>query len=251
MHGCYCADKTKGRRTLEILEKILGGIDGGRVLDVATQKGYFVQVLVQHLKSYTEIVGIDINEEHIETARSNIDEERVQFLVMDANRLDFEDGYFDTVTISASLHHLTNIPQVLGEMARVLKSGGNLLIVEMHRDAPTEAGLTFVYLHEWVAEVDTALGHVHNPLLARQDFVNYVENLGLSSIAVYDFDDQDSNPAEKERIKILEELIDRTMPRIEGISNKAKLTKRAEELRRRLHTVGAQDEPRILIVGKK
>jgi hypothetical protein len=108
-----------------------------------------------------------------------------------------------------------------------------------------------VYLHEWVAEVDTALGHVHNPLLARQDFVDHAENLGLRSLAYYDYDDRDSDPMEASRIKVLEDLIDRTMPRIEGISNEARLTKRGEELRRRLHIVGAQDEPRILIVGKK
>ena len=147
---------------MDIIEKILSGIDGGRVLDVATQEGHFTQSLMKDLKSYTKIVGIDTNQAAIRSAQSTYGWNDVNFLVMDAERLSFEDKVFDTVTISASLHHLTNIPRVLKEMVRVLKPGGHFMIVEMHRDGPTEATLTSVYLHEWVAEVDRTLGILHN-----------------------------------------------------------------------------------------
>jgi SAM-dependent methyltransferase len=236
---------------LEILEKVLGDIDGGCVLDVATQRGNFVRILREHLKSYTEIVGIDIGAQHIQTARSRVEGEGIRFAVMDAGHLDIEDGHFDTVTISASLHHLSEIPRVLGEMKRVLKPGGRFLIVEMHRDAQTEAAQSFVSLHEWVAQVDTALGRVHNRLLARQEFVDYAEDLGLSRMAYYDGHDLDSDPMEVKRIENLEGLIDEVMSDIEGISDGVQLKARGEELRHRLHTVGARDEPRILIVGVK
>jgi SAM-dependent methyltransferase len=236
---------------LEILEKTLGSIDGGRVLDVATQRGGFVEVLMEHLKSFTEIVGIDINEKHIETARNNLEGEGIRFMVMDAGHLDFEDECFDMVTISASLHHLSNIPQALGEMKRVLRPGGHFLIVEMHRDAQTEAALTSTYLHEWIAAVDTALGRLHNRTLARQEFVDYAESLGLSRVACYDYEDLDSDPLETERTERLEALIDEVMLDIEGIKDGTKLREQGEELRRWLHTIGAQDEPRILIVGEK
>ena len=51
-----------------IFEQTLGDIAGGRVLDVATQEGGFVRILAESLKSYTEIVGIDISEQAIEIA---------------------------------------------------------------------------------------------------------------------------------------------------------------------------------------
>ena len=45
---------------MNIIERAISSIAGGRVLDVATQEGHFVQMLMKNLKSYTEIVGIDV-----------------------------------------------------------------------------------------------------------------------------------------------------------------------------------------------
>jgi len=64
---------------------------------------------------------------------------------MNAERMDFANESFDTVSISASLHHLPNIQQVLAEISRVLKPGGNFILAEMHRDGQTAAELTSVY----------------------------------------------------------------------------------------------------------
>ena len=176
---------------MDIIERALSDIVGGRVLDVATQEGRFVQILRENLQSYTEIVGIDISEQAIETARGTFGQANIQFWVMDAEQLDFEDESFDTVSISASFHHLSNIPQVLKEMERVLKPAGHFILVEMHRDGQTEAEFTSIYLHHWVAEVDSTLGRLHNSTLARQELVNYVAGLGLNEVEVYDYTDCD------------------------------------------------------------
>ena len=42
---------------------ILGHISGGRVLDVATGSGGFIHFLLDGLKDYIEILGVDNNEE--------------------------------------------------------------------------------------------------------------------------------------------------------------------------------------------
>jgi ubiquinone/menaquinone biosynthesis C-methylase UbiE len=234
-----------------IFKQTLGDIAGGRVLDVATQEGGFVRILAESLKSYTEIVGIDVNEKAIETAQDTIGQEKIQFLVMNAEQLDFGDESFDTVSISASFHHLSNIRRVLDEMERVLKPEGNLIIAEMHRDGQTEAELTSIYLHHWVAEVDSALGRLHNSTLARQEFMDYVASLGLSKVEFYDYADRDSDPMERTRIEQLESLIDRVVQRAVEASTYSELRKRGEELRQRLHEVGAQSEPVLVVIGKK
>jgi ubiquinone/menaquinone biosynthesis C-methylase UbiE len=241
----------KGIGKLDSIERMLRGIDGGKVLDVATHEGHFVRILMENLKSYKEIVGIDVNEESIETAIKNLAQENVRFLVMDAERLDFEDESIDTVNISASLHHLANIPRVLDEMDRVLTPGGHFIIVEMHRDGQTEAALTSIYLHQWVAEVDTALGYLHNSTLARQELVNYMARLDLSNVEYDDYIDIASDPMEKARIEQLERLIERTIQRAEGTNNYGKFEARGNELLYRLHKTGAQREPIIIVVGKK
>jgi ubiquinone/menaquinone biosynthesis C-methylase UbiE len=234
-----------------IIERVLGGISGGRVLDVATQEGHFVQILMENLQSYTEIVGIDINEQAIEAAQDSLDQSDIQFLVMNAENLDFADESFDTVSISASFHHLSNIDQVLKEMYRVLKLEGHFIIVEMHRGGQTEAELTSVYLHQWAARVDSELGHFHNSTLARQEFEDHIARLGLSRVEFYDYTDRDSDPMEKTRIEQLENVIERIVERAEGTSNFEALKEQGEGLRRRLHEVGAQREPILVAIGKK
>jgi ubiquinone/menaquinone biosynthesis C-methylase UbiE len=144
------------------VERLLQRFDGGRVLDVATQHGRFVEVLIDNLKSYAAIVGIDLERRFIQTARDSISGANVSFQVMDAEDLEFEDESFDTVTISASLHHMGDAERVLSEMKRVLKPGGRLLVVEMHGDAETEPERTSARIHEWAAEIDRALGRLHN-----------------------------------------------------------------------------------------
>ena len=233
------------------IESVLSEIDGGKVLDVATHEGYFVQLLMRNLKSWTEIVGIDVNEKAIETARHRLGQDNIRFLGMNAERLEFENEYFDTISISASLHHLADIPHVLGEMMRVLKTGGYFILAEMHEDAPTEAARTFVYLHQWVAEVDSALGILHNKTLARQEFVDYMAALGLTRFEIYDYADKDSNPRKNTRLAQLESLIEKTLHRAESANHFAVLKKRGEALRQRLHKTGAQREPILMVVGKK
>jgi ubiquinone/menaquinone biosynthesis C-methylase UbiE len=236
---------------VDIFETALGGIAGGRVLDVATQEGGFVQILLENLNDWSEIVGIDIDARAIEAARSAVRQEGVQFAVMNAEQLDFADESFDTASISASLHHLSNVQRVLEEMRRVLKPGGHFIVAEMHRDGETEAELTSVTLHQWAAEVDSALGRLHNGTLSRQEIVDRVAGLELSDLELYDLVDSDSDPMDKARIEQLEGVIERIEERVEGVGDGKALRERGEELRRRLCEVGAQREPILVLVGRK
>ena len=236
---------------MNIFKQALGDISGGSVLDIATQEGGFVRILMESLQSYTEIIGIDISEQAIATAQSKFDQKNIRFMQMDAAHLSFADERFDTVSLSASLHHLANIPQVLAEAMRVLKTGGHFILAEMHRDGQTEAQLTMVYLHHWVAAVDSALGIFHNSTLPRQKFVDTMAELGLHHTAVYDFSDPASDPMDAALITQLDDLIDKNTQRAAGVQDGPALMQRGQALQRRLHKVGIQREPLIVIVGEK
>ena len=98
---------------MNTLKQALGGICGGRVLDVATGEGDFIKTLVGNLKSYGEIIGIDTIG-YTKAAESTFYVANVRFIQMDAEQLGFGDETFDTVSISSSLHHLESIPQCVG-----------------------------------------------------------------------------------------------------------------------------------------
>jgi SAM-dependent methyltransferase len=236
---------------MDLFEQALSEIQGGWVLDVATGRGGFVELLTHRLRGYSQIVGVDIAAHMIADAFKNTKQERTHFVQMDAKRLGFADESFDTVSISASLHHLANAAPVVVEMERVLRPGGHLVVAEMHRDAPTEAQLTSVRLHTWAAAVDLAVGLPHYPTLTRQQIVDLVAGLDLQRVSVYDWADEDSDPLDEDRITSLEAVFERYLSRARGLPDYLDIEAQAEALRRRLREIGAQSEPRIVIVGEK
>jgi SAM-dependent methyltransferase len=236
---------------VDIFKQVLGDISGSRVLDVATREGGFVELLVRNLENYVEVIGIDTDEHAIKVARSAFDPESIWFCQMDAEHLAFEDESFDTVNISASLHHLANVPRVLAEMKRVLRPGGHFIISEMHRDGQTESQLAVISMHRWVAEIDSALGVIHNRTLARQEIVDYGTALGLCNIMYYDFSDVDSDPMDEATVERLEGAIDKHIQRARGLPNYEALKQQGQELRQRLHDAGVQWEPILIMVGEK
>ncbi len=233
------------------IEKALSTVAGGRVLDVATQEGRFVQILIDNLQSCTQVVGIDITEQAIKTAHDRLGTANAHFLVADAEHLVFAASSFDTVSVSASFHHFANIPRVLTEIQRVLRPGGNFILAEMFHDAQTEAELTSVYLHQWAARVDMAVGRLHYPTLARQELIDYVASLGLSQVELLEYTDRDSDPMDVAVMEQLDVVIGKIIPRAETADPSGELKRQGEALRQRLQQVGACREPFLVILGKK
>jgi len=90
----------------EDFRRLLQSVDAGRVLDVCTGVGQFVQILSGQLGAFDEIVGMDTHEKALEHARANFDDARIRFESMDAAAMAYADGSFQTVAIANSLHHL-------------------------------------------------------------------------------------------------------------------------------------------------
>ena len=81
------------------------------------------------------LVGIDIHEQAIATAKSLASErnlqERTEFYVVNAGeQLPFPDARFDAITCIDAINHLPNRPRVIAEWACLLKPGGRLLFTD-------------------------------------------------------------------------------------------------------------------------
>ena len=80
-----------------------------------------------------QVSGIDISEVSIENCRKRASKENLnpmtEFLVMDAEALDFADGTFDIITEYGSLHHL-RLEKAFSELARVVKHNGSVICNE-------------------------------------------------------------------------------------------------------------------------
>ena len=89
------------------------------VLDLGTGTGSVARLVREHFPE-ADVVGVDMSEGMIEEARSKTQDDRIRYVVADAQRLPFEDGAFDLVTLG-------NMIPFFDEVARVVAPGGSVL----------------------------------------------------------------------------------------------------------------------------
>ena len=236
---------------MNAFEELFTDINGGRVLDVATGEGGYINILRRYLSSYASIIGIDSSERVIRIARGVYQNPEIHFVQMDAEQLGFETGSFDTVNISASLHHLENVAKVLAEMKRVLKSGGRFILTEMHRDGTTEAQFNAVRIHHWAAAVDSSLGILHDRTFARDEMLDFVDELNFHNVTIRDFTNTNSDPMDEKTLKSIAGYLDRYVQRAQRTTGSDILIQQSEELRRSLQEKGLQREPVLIVVAEK
>ena len=108
---------------------------GERVLDVASGSGDLAAALVRRVGGQGEVWATDVNRKMLERGRDRLlDAGALAPAVQcDAERLPFPAGYFDCVTVGFGLRNMTHKEQALAEMARVLKPGGRLVVLEFSK----------------------------------------------------------------------------------------------------------------------
>ncbi len=108
---------------------------GERVLDVATGSGDLAAALARAVGPSGEAWATDINRAMLERGRDRLLDEGlvVPAVQCDAERLPFAEGHFDCVTVAFGLRNMTHKERALAEMARVLRPGGRLVVLEFSR----------------------------------------------------------------------------------------------------------------------
>ena len=108
---------------------------GERMLDIATGSGDLALALARKVQPGGEVWITDINRRMLERGRDRLLDRGLALPAVqcDAERLPFPSGYFDCVTVGFGLRNMTRKEAALAEMARVLKPGGRLLVLEFSK----------------------------------------------------------------------------------------------------------------------
>lgn len=108
---------------------------GERVLDIATGSGDLAAALARRVLPGGEVWITDINRRMLERGRDRLLDRGLTLPAAqcDAERLPFPPSYFDCVTVGFGLRNMTRKDVALGEMARVLKPGGRLVVLEFSK----------------------------------------------------------------------------------------------------------------------
>lgn len=115
----------RGRRAAIIATNRIGG----RVLEVGVGTG----ISLPQYASNVDVFGVDISAEMLRKARARVDKLRLAnvegLAVMDAEHLEFPDASFDVVMAQYVVTAVPNPEACLDELARVLKPGGELILL--------------------------------------------------------------------------------------------------------------------------
>lgn len=105
---------------------------GGRVLDVAGGTGDLTALFVNRVGTGGEVWLTDINGAMLSRGRDRLlDHGKVVPAVQcDAEHLPFPDDYFDCAIVGFGMRNMTHKDLALGQMLRVLRPGGRLLVLE-------------------------------------------------------------------------------------------------------------------------
>jgi len=193
------------------LEQMIGLADlSGHVLDNGCGNGVFLEHLVRRGWRGKRCVGTDISMgmlRHAQRRLADLDHPPGFALAQaDACRLPFADDSFDVVFARGLLHHLPSPADGAREMARVLRPGGTVLVLDPNRTLLSEIPRRLArktthfdeeHKHFTAAELERILapcfdvaevhyvGYVAYPLLGFPDITNFGKVLPLGTLAPY------------------------------------------------------------------
>jgi SAM-dependent methyltransferase len=128
-------DRFSDRFSAPLARRLLDAADvsaGHHVLDVGTGTGLVALLAAPRVGAEGTVLGIDISEEMLATARAKVgrmlEPGHVAFRRMDAQALDLPDESYDAVVSLFAVHHLPDPRAAFKEMERVLRPGGRLAV---------------------------------------------------------------------------------------------------------------------------
>lgn len=199
---------------------------GDRMLDIATGGGHVARVFAPHV---AEVVASDLTPEilgHAARAFAEWGVKNVSTAVADAEALPFDAASFDLVTCRIAPHHFPDPPAFVREVARVLRPGGRVVLVdstvpdgddgaffnrfEKLRDPSHVRSLT---IHEWVRLLEEAGFQVDavETFTKRHDFADWVSRSRTSEADRRELERMMLTAPEERQRRFLVEIADRNL----------------------------------------
>lgn len=141
---------------------------GTRALEAGSGAGGFTELLAGAVGTDGTVSALDVTPDLLQTARERVEQspfkERVTYHEGDIEHLPFDDGQFDLVWSSRTVHHLPDQFAGVKELRRVLKPGGRLALREgglRSRFLPIDIGIGQPGLEDRLDVAFEAWFHTH------------------------------------------------------------------------------------------
>jgi ubiquinone/menaquinone biosynthesis C-methylase UbiE len=154
----------------KVLRQVELNLDGRKIVEVGCGTGRNTTWLAERA---VEIVGLDFSEEMLARARSQVSDPRVRFVQHDVRMTwPLTDASTEVVIAMLILEHVENLAPVFAEAARVLNTGGQFFLCELHPMKQLRGGQA-QFSNAKTGERELVSAYLH-------DVSDYV-NAGLSS----------------------------------------------------------------------
>jgi len=122
-----------------VAKHIIKYCDTGRMLDIGTGPGWLL-IHLHHISPVLRLHGIDASLSMVEKAHKNLSHHHlsgeIEIQQGYANKIPYEDNFFDCVISTGSLHHWKDPIGALNEIYRVLRPGQYALLYDIASDTP-------------------------------------------------------------------------------------------------------------------
>ncbi len=122
------------------LRALLPPLHGARVLDLGCGYGWFCRFA--HTQGAAQVVGLDVSERMLERARRDTPDGTVRYDQADLDVVELRADAFDLVHSSLTLHYLSDLDRIVGQMAVAVVPGGSVVCSVEHPifSAPSRPG---------------------------------------------------------------------------------------------------------------
>ena len=105
-----------------------------KLIDVASGTGDIAKLFLDKVNYKSEVFCVDENKEMLNLNKKKFkDISKLKWFCNNAEKLPFQNNYFDYYTISFGIRNVSNINNALKEAYRVLKPGGRFLCLEFSK----------------------------------------------------------------------------------------------------------------------
>ncbi len=180
------------RHHLDITEKAIRQMDlrpGERVLDLGCGAGWATRILARLVgdgpEGHGQVIGLDISDEMIRRARAaSKDFDNVMFVVGSADKIPWEENFFDKVLSVESFYYYPDQDRALNELFRVIAPRGRLyILINLYKDNP--------YSLRWVDELKVPV-----QVRSKDEYVELMKAHAFEDVQALQIPDETPTPDE-------------------------------------------------------
>ena len=162
-----------------VVKSLLRSIAFTDVLDVATGTGRYACYLAENDK---RVAAIDFSQKMLAEARKKAKERElsIDFRCEDISDLSFADSLFDLVICAWALAHVEDLKKPIKEFVRVLRSGGHLIITDLHPTMQESLGPCYKSV---IAGKERFFPNYHTSV---EKYTDTLEAVGVNVVAAID-----------------------------------------------------------------